>query len=289
MGEHLTFVKVEAGGNDFVLLDARDARRGLPAPAEALARDLCRRRRSVGADGLILVEGPVDGPAIVHLEPDGARTFCLNAVRAVAAWAHAEGLPVERWLTDAGPVEVRVDADACADDGVDDGVRAAVALPPPRTIEPRRAAAEGAPPLEGTFLDVGNPQFVVEVDPATLEHPALMAWGRALRHHRAVFAEGTNVCFAARLPDGRVALRTYERGVEDETLSCGTGAVATACALAGPDDADVRLLTRGGDELRVTLVRRAGGLARVWAEGPARVVARGRARLEVADARRPAA
>lgn len=286
MGEHLTFVKVEAGGNDFVLLDARDARRGLPAPAEALARDLCRRRRSVGADGLILVEGPVGGPAIeiVHLEPDGARTFCLNAVRAVAAWAHADGLPVERWATDAGSVEVRVDAGAA-----EDGVRAAVALPPPRTIEPHRAAAEGAPPLEGTFLDVGNPQFVVEVDAATLEHPALMAWGRALRHHRAVFPDGTNVCFAARLSDGRVALRTYERGVEDETLSCGTGAVATACALAGPHDDEVRLLTRGGDELRVSLVRRAGRLERVWAEGPARVVARGRARVEVVDARRPAA
>ncbi|MCO5167115.1 MAG: diaminopimelate epimerase [Planctomycetes bacterium] len=254
----LPFVKVEAGGNDFVVLDARAG--PLPAPAADLARDLCRRRRSIGADGLVVLEA---GPTLVHLEPDGARTFCLNAVRAVAALVAAPAL-----ATDAGRLEVRV-----AHDGA--GVRATVALPPPRRLEPRRAAPPGAPAFEGTFADVGNPQFVVAVDAATLEHPDLLRWGRALRWHEAAFPGGTNVCFAARRPDGRVALRTYERGVEDETLSCGTGAVATACALALPGEREVRLVTRGGDEQRVTLARAGGRLTRVWADGPARVVARG--------------
>lgn len=258
----LPFVKVEAGGNDFVVVDARGG--PLPAPPADLARDLCRRRRSIGADGLVVLEA---GPALVHLEPDGARTFCLNAVRAVAALVAAPALS-----TDAGRLEVRV-----APDGP--GVRATVALPPPRRLEPRRAAPPDAPAFDGTFADVGNPQFVVAVDAATLEHPDLMRWGRALRWHEAAFPGGTNVCFAARLADGRVALRTYERGVEDETLSCGTGAVATACALAAPDEDEVRLLTRGGDEQRVTLAREGGRLTGVWAEGPARVVARGLAPL----------
>lgn len=279
MVERLEFVKVEAGGNDFVLVDAR---RGLPGRPADLARDLCRRRRSVGADGLVLIEGAGPDLRLVHLEPDGARTFCLNAVRGAAAWADAAGTPRERWVTDAGALEVRVTP-------ADDGVRAAVALPPPRLVEARRATPPGSPAFEGTFLDVGNPQFVVEVDEATLGHPDLMAWGRAVRHDRAVFAEGTNVCFASRRPDGLLSLRTYERGVEEETLSCGTGAVATACALAREDEDDVRLLTRGGDEQRVTLLRAAGRLVRVWAEGPARVVARGVARVEVAAASRPAA
>lgn len=273
----LSFVKAEAGGNDFVVLDGR---RGLPAPEADLARDLCRRRRSLGADGLIVVRdaGEADGAlALAHFEPDGARTFCLNAVRAVAAWALAQGHPPgARVLTDAGPVEV----DARASD---QGARVAVALPPPRVMEPRRAATvSGGPIFDGMFVDVGNPQFVIALDARTLEHPDLMTWGRAVRHQRAVFAEGTNVCFAARLLDGRIAVRTYERGVEDETLSCGTGAVATACALAppgapgAPGEHEVRLLTRGGDEQRVTLVRDPHGrLARVWAEGPARVVAQG--------------
>src|SRR5690349_5197083 len=105
----LTFIKAEAGGNDFVLVDAR---RGLPSAPERLARELCHRRRSVGADGLVLVHGVQAGRPleVVHLEPDGARTFCLNAVRAVAAWAHAEGLlgPVATLTTDAGPLEVRL-------------------------------------------------------------------------------------------------------------------------------------------------------------------------------------
>lgn len=284
----MSFVKVEAGGNDFVLLDAR---RGPPggADAAALARDLCRRRRSVGADGLILVQrGPGDAggqAALVHLEPDGARTFCLNAVRGAAAWARDEGLRLDAPRTDAGPVEVRT-ADLPGADVRGADVRVTVALPAPRRREPRRAAPPGCPAFAGTFLDVGNPQFVVEVDAAGLEHPDLMTWGRALRRQEDVFPGGTNVCFAARLADGRVALRTYERGVEDETLSCGTGAVATACALARDDEADVLLLTRGGDEQRVTLVRAAGRLTRVWAEGPARVVARGV--VAVARARRAA-
>jgi diaminopimelate epimerase len=265
----LSFVKAEAGGNDFVVLDGRG---GLPAPEADLARDLCRRRRSVGADGLIVVhDGPGGALALAHLEPDGARTFCLNAVRAVAAWALARGEAAgPRLLTDAGPLEVDVrarDPDAAA--------RVAVALPPPRMLEARRAPLAGGPTFDGTFVDVGNPQFVIALDPTALEHPDLMTWGRAVRHLRPVFAEGTNVCFAARLPDGRVAVRTYERGVEDETLSCGTGAVATACAL-GKGEQEVRLLTRGGDEQRVTLVRDPHGrLTGVWAEGPARVVAAG--------------
>jgi diaminopimelate epimerase len=258
----LPFVKVEAGGNDFVLVDAR---RPLPAGGAALAQDLCRRRRSVGADGLLLVdpgEPGDDGLTLVHHEPDGARTFCLNGVRAAARWAADEGLLASGALrTDAGRLAVSVDRG-----GVE------VALPPPRLLERRRATCAGRT-VEGTFVDVGNPQFVVEVSPADLEDPGLMAWGRALRHLAAVFPGGTNVCFAARRPGGALALRTYERGVEDETLSCGTGAVATACALGAGDE--VRLLTRGGDELRVGLAREGARVVRVRARGPARVVARG--------------
>jgi diaminopimelate epimerase len=250
------FVKVEAGGNDFVLVDGR----GAPPSCEAeLARDVCRRRRSIGADGLLVVRG---GPSVAHFEPDGARTFCLNGVRAAAAWALGEGLAVERLLTEAGPLAVRAT-------GVAHDARVEVALAWPRLCEARRVTLEDGVAFDGTFVDVGNPQMIIEVTEEQLEHPRLMAWGRQVRWLLAAFPGGTNVGFAARRRDGALLLRTYERGVEDETLSCGTGAVATACALARPGER-VRLLTRGGDEQVVTL-----DADRIRAEGPARVVAHG--------------
>lgn len=248
----LPFAKLDASGNDFVLVDGRG---GLPADAADLARDLCRRRRSVGADGLVVVEA---GWAVAHFEPDGARTFCLNALRGVLAWAAEAGIRADRLRSDAGTHDARA---AGAD-------RFAVSLPAPRAT--RRVAIDG---LEATFVDVGNPQLVVELPAlADLEAPDLMDRGRALRWRTDLFPGGTNVDFAVRDGAG-LRVRTFERGVEDETLSCGSGIVASAWALAGPGRVEV--LTRGGEVQAVTIEP-----DRVWSEGAARVVARGAARIE---------
>lgn len=270
----LPFAKLDASGNDFVLVDGRA---GLPADRAELARDLCRRRRSVGADGLIVVEpGPTRELTVAHYEPDGARTFCLNALRGVLAWAgEARAL-----RSDAGLHEAR----ALGSD------RFAVSLPAPRSTRP--VSIDG---LAAVFVDVGNPQLVVEVD--DLEAPDLMARGRALRWRTDLFPGGTNVDFVLRAGPG-LRVRTFERGVEDETLSCGSGVVASAWALLrasstvdgprhGPEprtphDSEpaagpgrVEVLTRGGEVQAVTIE-----LDRVWSEGAAQVVARGVARVE---------
>lgn len=261
----LAFAKLDACGNDFVLIDAR---RGGPGPAPdwpAVAREVCRRRRSVGADGLVLLAPGPGLTRVVHLEPDGARTFCLNALRGVAAWLAAP----RRLRSDAGEHAVRA-----AGPG-----RYEVALAPPRALRPVRVAAPDGL-ADAVFVDVGNPQLVVPLrDLAALEQPGLMAWGRALRHDPA-FPGGTNVDFVVRGADGTLHVRTYERGVEDETLSCGSGIVASACAL-GAAGSRVQVLTRGGERQAVTLE---AGL--VWSEGPARVVAAGR--LDLGEALRAA-
>jgi len=245
----LRYWKLNAAGNDFVLVEAR---RVLDGPQ--LARHLCPRRRGVGADGLLVVaSGP--RPEVVHYDPDGSRSFCLNGLRATAVWLRARGASARLVLeTDAGPRPVAGDR---------------VWVPPASGGEALRV--EGA---QGTLVDVGNPQFVVELpDAEAFEDPELMTLGRALRWHPR-FPDGANVTFALRR-DGGFHVRTYERGVEGETLSCGTGVVAAACVLQRAPQA--RFVTRGGTVLEVTLEREHGVLQGVWSRGPAELVSWGRA------------
>lgn len=263
----LAFAKLSATGNDFLLLPGPR----LPAPAPELARRLCDRRRSLGADGLITLARRGALLQVVHWEPDGARTFCLNALRGVGAWARAVG----RWtgreplalLTDAGPVPLRADPDGLE-----------VTLDPPRRVEAVDLELPGRV-VSGTFLDVGNPQLVVELaSRAALEAPDLMELGRALRWHPA-FPEGTNVDFVWAAPGQDPQVRTYERGVEGETLACGSGLVATACALSrarGELAGTWRLVTRGGSAHTVRLEAEAGRWMRVRSAAPAELVATGR-------------
>lgn len=263
----LPFAKVSATGNDFLLLRAT----GLPEPAPALARRLCDRRRSLGADGLVTLRRRRDGAwRVVHLEPDGARTFCLNALRGVAAWARAagrwDGAASLRLLTDAGPVSVRE---------VQAGFE--VELAPPRALAPCRVELPDRV-VQGTWVDVGNPQLVVTLaDGEALEAADLMDLGRALRWHPA-FPGGTNVDFVAEV-GGEWRVRTFERGVEGETLACGSGVVASACALArarGTASSTWRLRTRGGEVHAVRLEAEGERWTRVASAAPAEVVARGR-------------
>ncbi len=295
-----SFVKITAAGNDFVLLDGRQ-----PAsqPACELARDLCPRRLSVGADGLLVVSPghEEDGSPrweVVHHEPDGGRTFCLNGVRGAAAWLVASGAaPAQdklRLRCEGVELTARVR-------GASDRWEVSVAVPAPEHPTPREVALPEGVLVLGTFVDVGNPQLVVVLDDAEqLEAPDLMRRGRSLRWSEA-FPEGTNVSFVAPGgPGGAWRIRTYERGVEGETLACGTGVVAAAAALlrapchaavlpaggrlpalGGAADglATPRTLafwTRAGDRLDVTFPAGAES-ARVWASGPVRLVARGEA------------
>jgi len=285
------FAKYTAAGNDFVLVD--EGALGGRAPASA-ARDLCRRRLGVGADGLLVVRRADEGLDVAHFEPDGARTFCLNGCRVAAAW----GGP---GATDGAAIELRCEGTRVparvAGDGASWDVWASVPAPPacaPRQVE----LPEGVVVL-GTLVDAGNPQFVVVLDDEpSLEDPALMRRARALRWS-AEFDGGTNVTFVAPREGGGWRLRTYERGVEGETLACGTGAVAAAWALTRDARAaaiasgarsraqvppgvastvapprELAFRAQSGDSLDVLLPAGAGS-ARVWARGPVRLVATG--------------
>lgn len=246
----IPFVKMHGAGNDFVVVDHRE--RFLPEPAGELLRRLCDRRRGVGADGVLLLErDPELDFAMRYHNADGGRAgFCGNGARCLARFALERGLGrdgVVRFRSDAGVQEARRAPQGAIElhFGRVDAPRV------PGTIEAAGRA------FTGFEFRVGVPHFVVEV--AQVGPVPVADWGAELRWHERFAPEGTNVDFVARAPvaDGtaavRVAMRTYERGVEAETLACGSGAIASALWLAGAGaHSPVEVLTAGGDVLVVS-------------------------------------
>lgn len=274
----MRFVKLSASGNDFVLIDGRH---GLPRPAAELAERFCPRQLSVGADGLLVLEAD---DQVAHYEPDGSRTFCLNGVRAAASWLVASGQSEggrELILRcEDQELEVHVDCSQLE-------FEVSVALPRPLDVDARSVTLPQGVVVHGIAVDVGNPQFVVLLDHADqLDDPRLMERARALRWATA-FPDGTNVAFVGSRGGSDYRVRSYERGVEDETLSCGTGIVAAACALVeapalvmasvppgqgGPSEPlTLRFHTESGDVQRVCFPDGRSS-PRVWSTGPVRIL-----------------
>jgi len=258
------FLKMHGAANDFVVMDRREPDGELSG---ALVRRLCDRRRGVGADGLLSIErDPEYDFAMRYFNADGRPAdFCGNGARCVARLALDLGLGAGgqvRFRTAAGPMRAR--RGPCGR-----GV----------TLHFGHVAAPGAPvevtALERTFvgrlIETGVPHFVVPTE--RVEWVPLHEWGPALRHHPGFEPAGANVDFVARLGTSRVALRTFERGVEAETLACGSGAMAAAVWLvAEGGGAPVAVMTAGGDELEVGLEPVAGGFEATLT-GPAEAVA----------------
>ena len=262
----IPFLKMHGAANDFVVVDHRVP--FLPAPGpelETLLRRLCDRRRGVGADGVLLMERePGQDFAMRYFNADGRPAeFCGNGARCVARLALDLGLGSGgevRFATAAGPMGARRSGDG-------------------RGIELRFGLVDGWGPVEtfraagrsfvGRRIRAGVPHVVVPVE--RVESVPVSDWGAALRNHEAFGPAGTNVDFVTRLGPGRVAMRTFERGVEAETLACGSGAMATALwAVAEGEVSPIAVMTAGGDELRVDL-KADGARWDVHLTGPAEV------------------
>jgi diaminopimelate epimerase len=209
---------MSGAGNDFLVLDAEQASRLALAP-EVFARRACRRGLSVGADGVLFVRRVgVDRVAVRFLNPDGSDAFCGNGSRCAARFAHRRGLAGARMVLETAAGEVRAEVGASA-------VR--LILAPPRDAGELTIDLAGEQ-VRGRRVDAGCPHFVTFVD-----RPAgapLSRWGPSIRRHAALSPMGANVDVAGWLGPDRLALRTWERGVEGETLACGSGAVAAAFA-----------------------------------------------------------
>lgn len=261
------FYKMSGSGNDFVMLDGRHHRAEAWLPANVMA--VCDRRMGVGADGLVIVTPEGEGRVRMDFwNCDGSRAdmcgnaaLCSTRLAAYLELAPPDGMQL---VTRAGTFPTRVrPVEHEAELNLPD-----FELPVPVPgLAPNTA---GAPPVLAT---VGVPHLVVEV--SDLEHPGLMDRGRQLRQSPQAGAGGANVNFVCRgLDDGVWRLRTYERGVEGETLACGTGAVAAAVAVAAVGRAilPLKLECRSGRLLTISATLSSGRATLVWLAGEGRLV-----------------
>ncbi len=254
-------LKAEAAGNDFLVGFGSWASRLGTDPD--LVRELCDRRRGIGADGVLAVSLQPAGVAVEHRNADGGRSlFCANGSRCAALAArHELGCDSSMLLlTGWGPVPATV---------LDAGVR--LELPPP-AAPPRSLVLEaGGRSWNGSLLTVGVPHLVLAVDdPAAID---LATVGPVLRRHPALGPDGANVHVVGSTPAGELHLRSFERGVEDETWCCGSGVVAAGLLAMAVSGARRQVLRcRAGDRLTVTALGSAP-LCASELTGPARLVA----------------
>ena len=266
----LPFVKMHGAGNDFVMVDHRElAARGLEGRLTRQAIEaLCDRRKGVGADGLIIIGPGTPGQTsfrMTYYNSDGGEAeMCGNGARCSVAHAHRLGL--------AGAT-CRFDTWSGALDGWVHGPGdLEISLPGWRDLE-LDVGLDGTPWERHASCNTGVPHLVMPV--ANVDDVDLAAWGPRLRFHERFGKAGTNVNWVS--PDGPGGgwrIRTYERGVEAETLACGTGSSASAVILCGLGLAasPVALHTRGGDVLTVSVDTQAG---RLRLRGPALVAFEG--------------
>jgi len=262
------FYKMSGSGNDFIMLDGRHGSPDIWSTDRI--RAICDRRLGVGADGLVIITP--DSRGVVRMDfwnCDGSRAeMCGNAALCATRLATfldlGGGAPL-RLATGAGvfPVEARPGP----------GETAALALPDFRLPQPVPGLAGfGGNEILGLAV-VGVPHLVLATD--DLESGDLMEVGRRLRSDPALGPAGANVNFVSRTGRGPAwCLRTYERGVEGETLACGTGAVAAAVSLIGLGRANspVEIVTRGGRSLHITATLSDGHAKEVWLSGEGRLV-----------------
>ncbi len=254
-------------GNDFVVVDHRGG--GIADPAD-LTRRISTRGLSVGADGLILVEKSERASfRMRYFNSDGSPgEFCGNGTRCAARFAvlHSIAGPKMTIETDAGIVSAEV-----ADDGL-----VTISLPPPQSLRADRPLRLSGETVQGSSIVVGVPHYVTFVrdDLWSLD---IVPAGRAIRGHVDLEPAGANVNFVVVRDGHSIEIRTYERGVEAETLACGSGIVASVSvsALTGKVSSPVSVLTRSGATLLVTFTLDGQEMRDVRLRGDARFVYRG--------------
>ena len=203
------FHKYQATGNDFVLIDNRSTNRAF---SKEEIKKVCDRRFGVGADGLILIENTEEADFnMVYYNSDGSQSLCGNGCRSAVEFASSLGI-----------------IDKTTSFNAFDGLHKASILED-QTIRLKMSDVSGIKKLnDAYFIDTGSPHYVRFVK--QLDELNVVESGRKVRNSDIFKPGGTNANFVELLPNNTIAVRTYERGVEDETLSCGTGVTAAAIA-----------------------------------------------------------
>jgi diaminopimelate epimerase len=255
---NVPFVKMSGAGNDMILVDHRAP--FLNGSESAFARAACERREGIGADGLILVETDVSLDFSVRFfNPDGGEyDLCGNGARCLPLYVRELGLP--------GPEYRFRSRSGTHDAAMIDESTGRIRLPEVREIRLDVPVELDGRPVTMDWGDIGVPHAAYWT--SDVPSVPIDVWGPQLRHHAAFGPGGTNVSFVERLGDDHLRLRTFERGVEGETLACGSGStvVATLARRRGLVGNRVHLDVASGATLRVLLQDDGPP----WLEGPVR-------------------
>jgi diaminopimelate epimerase len=254
------FAKYVGCGNDFVIIDDREHR--FPTTNRAAISSICHRQCGIGADGLILLQNAHDADFRMRIfNADGSEAeMCGNGIRTLMAFIVAENLAHTSCLIDTKAGKKRVYAAA---------ELFAVDMGPPSAIQWDIDVPFEGQKLDVHFLNTGVPHAVLLTsDVANFD---LDRTGRHVRNHRLFQPHGTNFNAVAIAEDGKVWNRTYERGVEAETLACGTGCVAAALVASYKQGlkSPISVVTKSGQELQVSFARQGATFEKVTMLGPA--------------------
>ncbi len=265
---NIPFWKMQGAGNDFIILDG--VRNRIPPLSTGQIRAWCKPHTGIGAEGLLLLL-PASVPGCHHrmqfFNPDGKEAdMCGNGARCLARFAVDQALaPPELTLqTASGPVQAMVRDDAVT-----------ILLPPPRNINLNIQLKINNAPVCVAFADTGVPHAIVRCN--DISSAPLDSLAPAIRHHPYFAPAGTNVDFIEIAPDRTVHIRTFERGVEGETLACGTGIAAAGlvCILCGEVSSPVQVRAAGGDTLLVSVTLEQDTVRELALSGPAAHVFQG--------------
>lgn len=254
----INFYKYQGTGNDFVMIDNRDLT--FPKDTETI-KNLCDRRFGIGADGLILLENgdQVDFKMVYYNSDGNESTMCGNGGRCIVAFAHF----------------LDIFEDKCTFLAIDGLHEAEMNF---GTVKLKMIDVNNILKIDTDYeLNTGSPHYVRYVE--NIDTYNVYENGYNIRNSERYAKEGINVNFVEQLDEQHIFVRTYERGVEDETYSCGTG--VTACALTYMsthqlEKVDVKVL---GGQLKVYAEATENGYKNVWLEGPAKQVFKGKISL----------
>lgn len=262
----LRFTKMNGAGNDFILFDNRTG--SIDLDRNQIAQ-LCDRHRGIGADGILLLEKPTNGAdfRMRYFNADGGEAeMCGNGARCFARFANKVGGRQEKisFETPAGVISAELKGDLVT-----------LQMTEPTDLRLNIDLSMAAENRTLHFINSGVPHVVIPV--AKIDNVDVRCDGAAIRYHNMFSPNGTNVNFIEKRGPNKIAIRTYERGVEDETLACGTGIVASALIFAETENIDepITVTARGGDELQVGFERVEGSFRNVTLTGPAEFVFEG--------------
>jgi len=260
----IQFTKMVASGNDFVIIDCSHKSEVRSQKLSGFAKTICDRKYGAGADGLLVLENSKKTDFKMRVfNPDGSEAdMCGNGARCSALF---KGRNRVKFETKAGIIEAQVAKDTVK-----------LKMTDPRDLWANIDLNIGTQFYKVHYINTGVPHtvfFVGNVDTINVKDV-----GKQVRFHKQFQPAGTNTSFAQAIDAKTIKLRTYERGIEDETLACGTGSVASALLsyyLKITKKTPVAVETRGGEVLKVYFDYKNNKFSNVWLEGSARIVYEG--------------